>query len=568
MAQTGKEIIRTLSAICRDCYRCVRACPVDAIGIRNNQAFVDHSRCIVCGCCVKACPQKAKVYRNDIEFVAELVQEHKVIASIAPSFSSIYSGWKAKAIPSALRKLGFKAVCETAEGALLVARHSQGIKAKSYSGYSICSSCPVVVKYIEKYYPEQVEKLIPIVSPMIAHARILKQRYGRESKVIFIGPCIAKKQEALRPEFAEDVDAVLTFSELDRWLAREGIVLEHCVESGFDNELDIQAAKLFALPGGTLKTMEIQQEGTHKDILATSGIDNIQALLDSPAEVLKELTIIEPLYCSEGCINGSGIDSEINLFQRRLNLITYTDKRPNISSKASDLPSLDLCTIFKSEGLIQDQITEEQIEEVFQQIGKNETHTRLDCGACGYSSCREKAKAVIRKMAEKEMCIPHMRILAEQRTDKIIETSPNGIVILDGELQIISMNSAFCQYFSCSNHIAGKKISYLLDAQAYEKLAIGTPEYAEDIITCYGKEFHQIVYRLPSENQYVGIYSDLSGIRLTEAKMEKIKNQTLERAQELLDHQIKIAQTLAKFLGDSTAHTEELVERLMKIYDS
>lgn len=568
------EILRTLSAKCRDCYRCVRGCPVNAIGIRNNQAYVDPKRCIVCGTCVKECPQHAKVFRDDIEIAAELIKNGPVIASIAPSFSAIYGGWKARNISSALRKLGFIRVAETAEGAELISQLSSRILSEKEGCGCVGTACPVVVNYIEKYAPEHADKLLGVVSPMIAHARMLKNRFGKEHKVVFIGPCIAKKFEAQRPEYQGDVDVVLTFSELDRWLAKENIQLDTCVECGFDNTIPMGHSKLFALPGGMIKTMGIQSDVSRNEVMHTSGIDNVKMLFDAPPDVLWDLEIIEPLFCAEGCINGPGIESNVNLFKRRDHLIAYTTHRSPSSDKLTEdsqgeiRMDLNLTTTFTAGECFDDDIIEEQILEVFSQTGKIEPEARLDCGACGYSSCREKAKAVIRGMAEKEMCVPFMRRLAEQRTDKIIETSPSGIVILDESLNILSMNSSFCKYFTCSNSIVGKRISYLFDAYPYEKLATGAADHLEEIVSCYGNEFHMIAYKLPSEDQYVGIYNDVSSVRMTEERLDNIKKQTVEKAQELLDNQIKIAQAMAKYLGDSTARSEELVERLMKIYES
>jgi len=569
VVDTAKEVLRTLSAKCRNCYRCVRVCPVKAIGVRDDQAYVDANRCILCGTCVRECPQHAKVYRNDIDIAAELLKEEKVVASVAPSFSAVYEGWKVKNLPSALRKLGFFKVAETAEGAALVAEQTEKMfREATVPTAAICTACPVVVRYAEKYWPEHLDKLFPVVSPMIAHARLLKACFGPDVKVIFIGPCIAKKYEAARPEYDGDVDVVLTFSELNQWLARENILLETCAESGFDNTGKIGSAKLFALPGGMLKTMGIFQDGTQKEVMHISGMENVKLLFES-LNILKDLEIIEPLVCNEGCINGIGVESNTNLFHRRANLISYAAKRPALlPEKELEAVDIPLTVAFNAGENVNQDFSEDQILEVFSQMDKTDPDSRLNCGACGYSSCREKAKAVLRGMAEIEMCVPYMRKLAEQRMDKIIESSPSGIVILDKALNILSMNTSFRNFFLCGNNLLGRNISYLLDAHNFEKVATGAQEYTEAIIFCYGKTFHQIVYRLPEENQYVGFYTNVSGTLMTEEKMEMLKNETIRKAQELLDHQIKMAQVMAKFLGENTARSEELVERLISSYES
>jgi uncharacterized Fe-S cluster-containing protein len=311
-------------------------------------------------------------------------------------------------------------------------------------------------------------------------------------------------------------------------------------------------------------------------------MDNVKHLFDI-TDVLNELHIVEPMVCNEGCINGIGIDSELNLFERRANLIAYAlggkdlkcadsnavaDKNPASAASIIADFQLDLTAVFRPDSHVIEDFSEEQILEVFARMDKTDPESRLNCGACGYSSCREKAKAVLRGMAGIEMCVPYMRKMAEQRMDKIIDSSPSGIVIVDDALNILNMNASFCDYFTCGKHLIGRNISYLLDAQNFEKVATGAREHTEAIVSCYGREFHQIVYRLPEESQYVGIYTDVTGMLMTEEKMQELKEQTIRKAKELLDHQIKVAQTMAKFLGESTARSEELVERLMGTYES
>lgn len=565
---SSSKIIYTLTAKCRDCYRCLRNCPVKAIGIKDGQAYVDEKRCILCGTCIRECPQGAKTFRQDTDKVKFLISNKEQVAvSLAPSFASVYSNWQAYRLPSALRKLGFCYIAETSEGAYRVAKTCLEQVRTPDNTANICTACPAVVNYVEKYKPKMLDKLLPVVSPMIAHAKILKNNLGNKLKVVFIGPCIAKKAEAERPEFAGIVDAVLTFKELDAWLEAENIVLANCAESGFDSiKLDWKS-RFFPLPGGLLKTVDIANDGVSLDIIHTSSSERIHELFDSIATD-HTCDLIEPLYCTEGCINGPGISSKKNIFERRSDLISYVNRQPKLSgAPLPDVP-VNLSTSFEpQDDFNQKPITEDEILSVMAKTGKADPANQLNCGACGYKSCRDKAIAVIRGMAEPEMCIPYMRLMAEQRTDRIIETSPSGIVILDENLTIIGMNPAFRKLFLCSDDTLGRKISYLMDADGYEKIAAGSAEIVESVINHYGSEFHQLIYALRPEKQYVGIYMDITSIRLDEKKLNKIKMQTVEQAKELLEHQIKMAQDMTRYLGESTARGEELVWRLMNIYD-
>lgn len=554
------EILKTASARCRDCYRCVRACPVKAIGVKDNQAYIDPDRCILCGTCVKECPQNAKVYRNDIERVKSLLQDQRTIASVAPSFAGIYNGWKSSRLPAALRMLGFDRVEETSIGADVVAKVSmERINEPTCGG--VCSACPAVVSYIEKYMSHNTDMLMDVCSPMIAHGKMVKQE-SPETRVVFIGPCIAKKGEALRPEFQGVIDAVLTFDELDQWFDEEGIDFNQCAESSFDGVGKTTAAKMFALPGGMLDTAGLNQTMQSASIIHTSGADNVKMLLDAAVES-EEMEILEPLFCSGGCIGGPGISNEMNIFERRAAIMKYANQNPAYPPivEYEELP--DLATEYEAMGIPSTEVSMRDITACYEQTGKANPEMRLDCGACGYANCEENAIAVIQGMAEIEMCLPYMRRLAEQKTDKIIEHSPNGIVILDEDLTIVSMNSSFKKYFTCTNSIIGRQVSYLCSDTDYREILNGQTSHTESIIRCYGKEFHQLTYHLPMEKQLVGIYVDISEVKLSEVKLEAIKQRTLNQVQKLLNHQVEMAQKMTMFLGESTAEAEVLLEGLI-----
>ncbi len=557
-----QNTIYTVAANCQDCYRCVRVCPVKAISVRDGQACIEDELCIKCGTCVRECPQHAKTIRSGLHAVRELLKSgRKVAASVAPSFAAVFDGWRTTRLPSALRRLGFDYVSETAEGAQLVACESL----RRPGGGSICTACPAVVNYIEKYRPEYVDMLIPVVSPMVAHGRILKRRCGADCAVVFIGPCAAKKLEARRPENADAIDGVLTFTEIMSWLKEEGIDLATCSESGFESPGRLEKARLFPLQGGLLKTGGIESSLTDADITHISGAGDVIELLDIPPEEWN-YSVVEPLFCAGGCINGPGISTDKNIFIRKHDVIAYAASVSYADTGDAEGQILS-DTSFTESRVELEEISQSRIDQILESQGKLDPELQLNCGACGYESCRDNAVAVARGMAEPETCIPYMRRLAQKRTDRIIETSPNGVVILDGELKIIHMNPAFMQMFMCTNGIIGRRISYLVDADGYEKLVSGKADTYEAIKSKYGKKYHEQLYKLPSENQYVGMYTDVTQIRFDEKQIDLIKKQTVEQAKELLDHQIKFSQEMAHFLGMSTARSENLVTRLMDLYE-
>ena len=559
-------IVYTLKAKCRDCYRCVKVCPVKAIGVRSGQAYVEQSRCIVCGACIRECPQGAKTYRNDVGWVKMLLEKNnKVVASIAPSFASVYSGWRANRLPAALRKLGFAHVAETAEGACHIAQRTIDYVADTKTT-SITSCCPAFINYVEKYRPDALGSLVPLVSPMVAHAKILKQRLGSDIKVIFIGPCIAKKFEADRDEYKEFVDCVLTFEELDEWLDAESIMLENCEESGFDFHKFAAPAALFPLPGGVMKVEGVEGNEISFAFLHTSGHEKMDDLL-STAVKTKYTELIEYMFCSEGCVNGPAVRTKHNLFARFEKIVDYSRHTKIKLTMGENLQYLDFSAGYNVEtALPVIKFTEKDILSIFEMTGKADPVHQLNCGACGYESCRENAIAVFSGMAEPEMCIPYMRRLAEYRSDKIIQTSPNGIVTLDANFRIISMNQAFRKYFMCSDETVGRRISYLFDSKGYDELAARGSDMYEAVVEFNGRQYHEMIYSIDSDQQYVGMYIDINGIKMDENKIDRLKTQAIKQTRELLDHQIRMTQDMAVFLGEYTAKSEELFWKLMSVY--
>jgi iron only hydrogenase large subunit-like protein/uncharacterized Fe-S cluster-containing protein len=561
-----RQTIYTITANCQDCYRCVRECPVKAIRISAGQARIEDSLCIKCGTCVRECPQGAKTIRSDLDDAKSLFAEGKMAAaSIAPSFAAMFPGALSRRLPSALRQLGFRFVCETAEGAKYVTDQSF---TKPQKG-SICTACPAVVNLVEKYHTAYIDALIPVASPMIAHGRIIKEQHPNCS-VVFIGPCAAKKQEVLRPENKDAVDVVLTFMELLEWFSEENIKLENCSESSFDQFYEIGDARLFPVQGGMLKTGGIHNDGTQDDVLHLSGVDDVMELFSGSPDF--EGKLIEPLFCKGGCIGGPSFGREEimasgqSLFNRRESVIRYA-KTAGKNDKAFPTRKISHQADFTEDEQRQEEIPESQILKILEQTGKVEPINQINCGACGYKSCLDNATAVARGMAEPEMCIPYMRRVAQQRTDRIIDTTPNGVVVLDSELCMIKMNPAFQKMFTCGPGILGRRISYLVNADGFEGLKSGATDKYESIQIKYGIKYHEILYALREEKQYIGIYSDISKIKFDSGQLDTIKTQTLMHAREFLDHQVRFAQEMAHYLGSSTAKSEEIAKRLIDLYE-
>jgi iron only hydrogenase large subunit-like protein/uncharacterized Fe-S cluster-containing protein len=541
-------------------------CPIKAIRIDDGQAFVDPDRCISCGTCVRECPQDAKTFRRDLDKAEDLVAHHAFVAvSLAPSFAGVFEPWQYARIPSALRSLGFEYVAETAVGAYLVAQRTAAC-AQDKPQTSICTACPAVVTYIEKYAPAKIVNLLPVVSPMIAHARHIKDRFGPEAKVVFIGPCVAKKTEADRPEFNGLVDCVLTFDEFEEWLKRKHIDLAHCEDSAFDEQPQGKS-RLFPVEGGCMATTTLNTSVVDEKLVFVSGFQEMKDVLDAADKGLTPC-IVEPLFCAHGCVNGPGVSKVGNLFERRARIIRYAQENPGVAP--GNALSIDLQTVFGAHPALRVSADEQEVLAVLDKAGKARKEDQLNCGACGYASCRDQAAAVVQGMAEVEMCIPYMRRLAEQRSDRIMETSPNGIVVLDADLNILNVNPAFLKMFRVAGTCLGKSISHLIDPEPFDRVKSGQVDTADDIRLhkLQGVIARGIVYGLRAEKQYVGIFINITADHLNAERLQKVKDETAVQARELHEHQIEMARQFANFLGEYTAKGEQLVNKLMQAVES
>ncbi len=554
-------VVFTNKAHCRDCYRCLRVCPVKAIRMKDGQAYVDDDRCIGCGTCIRECPQSAKTYRHDLGRAVRILEgDDPVAVSLAPSFAAAFK--RPAAVPAALRKLGFMHVAETAVGASHAAKATVDyLEQKPDSCGNLCGACPAVVKFIESYRPDAAGRLVPVASPMVMHARHIKRTLGEGWKVIFIGPCVAKKKEAERGEYAGLIDCVLTFEELDEWFEREKINLDEMPDDAFDEQPG-KDARLFPIEGGEAKTAQMPTDYTDGKMVIVSGIDNLQAALDATSP---EARVIEPLFCPQGCINGPAFGREDNLFDRKEKILAYSRENPGTGESAPH-PD-DSSTDMKTEAVSTKQYSDTEIEAVLARTGKADPADRLNCGACGYNSCWEKAIAVLEGMAEEEMCIPRMRRLAEQRSDRITETSPNGILMVSKDLKILSMNPAFRKMFFCTDGVLGKPISYLMDADPFEKLAARQSGPITQTVEHkrYHRLCHQVLYRLEEENQIVGIFVDITESWMTRSRLDHLRSELALQARALLEHQEETSRQMARLLGENAAQGQQLLEKLTQL---
>jgi two-component system NtrC family sensor kinase len=405
-------IVQTIPYLCKRCYSCVRECPAIAIRVEGGQAVVISDRCISCGHCVTVCSQNAKSIQSDIGKVMNgILGSGKAIAMIAPSFPASFPS-DFKKLVSAVKKLGFSSVVETAFGADLVSNVYAEELQKNPDLTIISSACPAVYNYIESYYCELVPKLAKIVSPMIAMGRYLKKIYGDDVKTVFIGPCIAKKSEILNPEVEGIIDAVLTFEELKEILVNNNIYVNDMPETDFDPPHSFMG-KSYPLAGGLLKSADISGDILEKEIIVVEGKNKVEEILNELLHNKINAKFIDILFC-EGCISGPAIDSKLNYYSRRAKVIDYIDwKNKSVDklvwkSNIYNNRDLDLTRGFEYKDKRIETPDEEKIKEILAQTNKFTRQDELNCGSCGYKTCREYAIAIAKGLAENDMCLPYL----------------------------------------------------------------------------------------------------------------------------------------------------------------
>ena len=420
-------VISTIKEKCRRCYTCVRKCPAKAIKVEDGQAKVVAERCIACGSCIKVCPQEAKAIRDSTATVKDLFwNSPEIVACLAPSFPAAFPQAKPGQIFTAVRNLGFTEVMEVAFGADLVAKaHARWAK---QNGDKLCisSPCPSLVLYIKKYFPSLVDHLAPIVSPMVAMGRVIKRSLRPGAKVVFIGPCIAKKEEIEDPEVAGDVDAALTFVELDRMFQEAGLIPEKLPESSSDGPL-ARLGRIFPVPGGLLRSAAMKEDVCQNRILVTEGKEACTQILNEILEGSVEAKFMDLLFC-EGCINGPGFPNDLSFFSRKELVARYVQSR--LTAEGEDRHKADMRKFsrvplkrsFSPEDRRLTTPSPDIIREILRRTNKVHPEDELNCGACGYASCQEKASAVYWGLAENEMCLPYLIDQLEENLSRLAQS--------------------------------------------------------------------------------------------------------------------------------------------------
>jgi iron only hydrogenase large subunit-like protein/uncharacterized Fe-S cluster-containing protein len=536
---------------CKNCYKCIRHCPVKSIRFADHQAHIVKEQCILCGQCFVACPQNAKQIRNDVAIVQKMIASGKpVYASIAPSFTANYEGADISSMNDALKRLGFAGAEETAIGATVVKKQYEDLINSGESRAIISSCCHTVNTLIQKYYPEALPYLAKVLSPMQVHCKKLREEHP-DAYVIFIGPCISKKEEA--DQYPGIVDCVLTFEELSEWLKDTEVTVAPSSDQSLPEE---GRARLFPVPGGIIRSMLLDKKDY--DYITVDGLDNCMNALSNIISGNLSNCFIEMSACSGSCIGGPAMDKE-----RRLPISDYLRINHYAGEKDFEVsvpPTETLIKSFSYHGYSNQMPGSAAINEILHKMGKATPEQELNCGSCGYNTCREKAIAVYQGKADLTMCLPYLKEKAENFSDNIIYNMPSGIIVLNEELEVQQINRAARQIFNIKNKgdILGAPVIRILNPSIYLQVMTSGRNVHDKLsyLDVYQKYINETVIYDKTYHIIISIMKDVTEEEKSRLKKEKVNRQTVEIADKVIEKQMRVVQEIASLLGETTAETK------------
>lgn len=556
---------------CRDCYKCIRECPIKAIKMENRSASIIPERCVYCGHCTWVCPVEAKKVKEDISTVKYLLRNHKkVVVSLAPSYISEFSEYSPEEFAGILKMLGFYAVSETAIGAEIISKNFNKHFDTLPNGAYVSQCCPSVVELIMKYFPQHVDKILSQDTPMLAHGKYLKQYYGDDVKVVFIGPCIAKKREAeMTPGI---IDAVVTFKKIKKWIDKElslKISNNGIVKSDFE-PFKAAHGNIYPLEGGMIANIHKHNPYNEIPFLTFSGMKNIIPIvqdLDSLNNGSK--VFLELLACENGCINGPGTEQSISSAVRKLNIINNF-KSNNEENNYKEVESLDFTNKYNYKAAVKVKHFEEsEVIDTLQSIGKYTHADELNCGGCGYEKCIDFAHAILANKAEQKMCVSYMQRVAQDKANALLQRMPYGVAIVNRDLKIVECNRNFAELsgedavfaYEAKPGLEGAELRKLISyPQYFENLIDSGEDSLEKDIKTQEQFIHLSIFTLQGKQLYCAIVHNLRAPELKKDEMGK-------RVRRVIRENLETVQKIAFYLGENASNMETLLNSIVNIQD-
>lgn len=565
--------INVRRANCKNCYKCLKNCIVKSIRYADEKVEIIEDGCILCGLCITKCPQRAKSANNDIEPIKAYIKDKGTVtaASLDPGYVSAF-GSSAGAIAPALRALGFDIVEESAIGAGCVTEEYLKLIKEGAMENIISSACPSVNMYIQKYYPELVKWLAPVMSPALVHGKAIKEEHGEDIRVIHITPCLSMIKECTESPY---IDGVITYDVLMKQFYEEGITLSDYMQSGKGFDKRAGYSGIYPIVDGIVYDLQKKygrSEGTEciegYDLLSVSGLDNIRKILEEMKKGKIKNAFIEGSACYGGCVSGPFMPlMRSSGYKARLAVKKYADTaEDSVKTTVKDIKKE-----YKAEPVTEDMPSEEEIRAILARIGKYSRAQELNCGSCGYATCREKAIAVYQKKTELYICMPYMTDINQTMSNVTLSLTPNYIIAVDSDMLIKEFNVAAQKLFGISRAKAlNKNLSELIDTSDFERV-IKTHTNIYDKKVSYptlGIITEQTIVYAEERNMAIAIIKDVTQEYRDRETLYTRKKESVSMAQKVIDKQMVVAQQIASLLGETTAETKVTLNKLKNLIDA
>lgn len=556
------NLIKLDKSLCDNCYKCLRGCPTKAIKFVNNERSIIDNQCIQCGLCHSLCPQSALSVVDQFAVIEEAIHAStKTVVSLAPSYVASFPVDNLNSIVTALKKIGFDYVEETSVGAEIVYKKYFEVIKTCQTPNVITTCCPSVTYLVESHYPDLINSMLQVVSPMVAHGKDIKRRYGKDTFVVFIGPCLSKISEAADSRGA--VDAVMTFAQLTDWLEESDILLSQQPPTPFD--------KYGTLTGKGFPLGCMLENETYK-YLHVDGIDNCKSILEDMQNKRISGLSIELNICKGSCVNGPEIPRHVkeSHYLKRMKMQKKLAVIPaNEVAETIDASGLDLSRIFHRRDVNMQMPTEEELQAILRKMRKYSKKDQLNCGACGYETCIDKAIAVYNGASNYADCLPYLREIAEEEHSRLISNSPNGICVLDEDGVVVLTNPKFDQLFNQNNGISsvGLPVDFMVDSQEFNDYVKRKESNLANKIYVSGLDKHFLVDLIYDslKKQTTVFFMDISLYEKNKRDLERLQKDTLEKTNEVIDKQMRVAQEIAGLLGETTAETRINLNELRRL---
>lgn len=552
-------------AKCKDCFKCVRICPVKAVRRRDERAQFVARECVQCGLCLESCPQHAISVYSDIDKVKSfLAKGEKIVLTISPAYLGVIDEAEPGQFIQALYQMGFYDVRETAEGAIYVTNEYDRLLEENEMDTIISSACPVVCSMIEKYYPDLVDDLAPVVSPVVAMGQILRREYADDVKIVSVTSCLAEADEVLRdPRTKGYIDAVISFKELRTWMESKDVVVKQC-DTYHHRRVNPMICGAYAMCGGAIKALRAKsgEKDSYKRI-SVHGIEECQKMLECIRRGEIKHCFVELRSCKSGCVNGpvSGKDHS----QRFKYQMFVQDRTWKTFPDYEEMPWLKMGKTFEATSKVEEMPTEAQIHDILAQFGKDTPEKELNCGACGYNTCREKAIAVYQNRSVIEMCVPYMYEQVRSLTEVIMSVSPDMMIVVGPDLRIREFNNAAEEAFHISHDEAIHKYLYeLIDSQDFKEVFDTKQNIMNKkvVYKSYRMTTLQNIIYVPSQGTVIGFFRNITEEEKKKAASLRLRMEGINMAQKVIDKQMMVAQEIAGLLGETTAETKMTLSRL------